>query len=411
MKTYIAKSPVLIAALVALAAIAALGVSAKGQIMLAATLIGAVAGFALYHAAFGFTAAWRRIVRERRGAGLRAQMLLIGLTCLFSFPLIAYGEVIGVSARGYILPMGVASAFGAFVFGAGMQLGGGCASGTLFTVGGGSTRMALVLIFFIIGSVVATAHWEFWTKPAPEGASWAPLSDVVTYRLNGNRGVSLIKELGAPGAMALMAAVLSLIALASAMIERRAHGGLEPRRETVNWLTGPWSLVLGALALAAVGVACFMFLGRPWGVTSAFALWGAKSYVTLGGDVSDWAYWSGWRKGQIDASVFADGTSVMNFAIVAGAMAAAALAGKFAPVWKLSARDILTAVIGGLMMGYGARLAYGCNIGAYLGGLVSGSLHGWWWLIWGFAGSYLGVWMRGRLAMDPPISPALKPAI
>ena len=24
-------------------------------------------------------------------------------------------------------------------------------------------------------------------------------------------------------------------------------------------------------------------------------------------------------------------------------------------------------------MGYGARLAYGCNIGAYLGGIVSGS--------------------------------------
>ena len=95
--------------------------------------------------------------------------------------------------------------------------------------------------------------------------------------------------------------------------------------------------------------------------------------------------------------------------MTSGAMAAAALAGKFAPVWRLSRRDILTAVIGGLMMGYGARLAYGCNIGAYLGGLVSGSLHGWWWLIWGFSGSYLGVWMRGRLAMDPPLR--LKPAI
>ncbi|MEO0359887.1 MAG: YeeE/YedE thiosulfate transporter family protein, partial [Pseudomonadota bacterium] len=100
---------------------------------------------------------------------------------------------------------------------------------------------------------------------------------------------------------------------------------------------------------------------------------------------------------------------VMNFGIVAGAMAAAALAGKWAPVWRLSTRDVATAVIGGLMMGYGARLAYGCNIGAYLGGLVSGSLHGWWWLVWGFAGSYLGVWMRGRLSMDPPL--ALKTAI
>ena len=58
-------------------------------------------------------------------------------------------------------------------------------------------------------------------------------------------------------------------------------------------------------------------------------------------------------------------------------MAAAGLAGRFAPVWRLNRRDVLTAIAGGLMMGYGARLAYGCNIGAYLGGLASGSLHGW----------------------------------
>ena len=32
-----------------------------------------------------------------------------------------------------------------FIFGMGMQLGGGCGSGTLFTVGGGSTRMVITL--------------------------------------------------------------------------------------------------------------------------------------------------------------------------------------------------------------------------------------------------------------------------
>ena len=92
----------------------------------------------------------------------------------------------------------------------------------------------------------------------------------------------------------------------------------------------------------------------------------------------------------------------MNFGIVFGAMAAAALAGRFSPSFRLSGRDLLTAAIGGLAMGYGARLAYGCNIGAYLGGLVSGSLHGWWWLVWGFAGSILGTWARERVGMDPP---------
>lgn len=61
------------------------------------------------------------------------------------------------------------------------------------------------------------------------------------------------------------------------------------------------------------------------------------------------------------------------------------------------------------MMGYGARLAFGCNIGAYLGGMVSGSAHGLWWLVWGFAGSWIGIGLRGRLGMDPPIGHSAPP--
>jgi hypothetical protein len=37
-------------------------------------LVGAFAGVVLYHAAFGFTTAWRVFIADRRGAGIRAQM-------------------------------------------------------------------------------------------------------------------------------------------------------------------------------------------------------------------------------------------------------------------------------------------------------------------------------------------------
>ena len=40
-----------------------------------------------------------------------------------------------------------------------------------------------------------------------------------------------------------------------------------------------------------------------------------------------------------------------------------------------------------------------------LGGIVSGSMHGWWWLVWGFAGSLLGTRLRAVLSMDPPLPP------
>ncbi len=362
------------------------GIDGRGVQFALSALIGGLAGFALYHAAFGFTAAWRRMTRERRGAGLRAQMLLIALTCLITFPLMTYGREIGLPASGNILPMSVASAVGAFVFGIGMQLGGGCASGTLFTTGGGSSRMVIVLIFFIIGSVVATAHYDTWKEwPRVAGST------------------SLIKELGLGTAMLLMAAALGAIWLGSAWVERYTHGDLEAPRKTESLLRGRWSLALGAIALAIVGIATMANSGRPWGVTWGFALWGAHGADALGIDVRSWTYWQGWRGRTLDQGVFGVTTSVMNLGIVFGAMAAASLAGNFAPTLNLSRRDLITAVIGGLLMGYGARMAYGCNIGAYLGGLISGSLHGWWWLIWGFVGSLIGTRLRGVLEMDPPL--------
>ena len=370
------------------------GFGGEGVRYFLGALLGGFAGYGLYHASFGFTGAWRRLSRERRGAGLRAQLVLIGLTCAVTYLLIGYQDVTGWKMYPVIMPMGLMTAIGAFTFGVGMQLGGGCASGTLFVAGGGSTRMVVTLAFFILGSVLATAHIpEFWAKlPQMTG-------------IPNIRGTSLINEFGPLGGLTVLLALLAAIWFGSAAIERRAHGGLEPARATESLLAGKWSLLAGALALALVGIGTFVLFQRPWGVTSGFALWGAKIFDAVGIPVADWGYWQGWRKGQLEASVFANRTSVMNFGIVLGAMAAASMAGRFAPQWRLSARDILTAVIGGLLMGYGARLAYGCNIGAFLGGVVSGSMHGWWWLVWGFAGSLLGTRLRAILEMDPPLPP------
>ena len=337
-----------------------------------ATAIGLIAGFGLYHAAFGFTAAWRRIVTERRGQGLRAQMVLIAVACVFSYPLIAYGAPFadwGLRSGAWVLPFGMTAMVGSFLFGMGMQLGGGCGSGTLFTVGGGSTRMVITLVFFVIGSLIGT-----WNLPA-----WRGLPQL--------GGFSLIKSFGAPGAVVVVLALTGVVWLVSRKIEYAAHGSLEAPRRTGDFLGGPWSHALGVTALVFVSVATILTLGRPWGITSAFGLWGAKVAILLGLDVSSWPYWSGGRATSLSRSVFAHSTSIMNFGIIFGAMAAAALSGRFSPVLRIDWKNIVTAVVGGLAMGYGARLAYGCNIGAYLGGIVSGSMHGFLWAIFAFTGS------------------------
>jgi uncharacterized membrane protein YedE/YeeE len=130
-------------------------------------------------------------------------------------------------------------------------------------------------------------------------------------------------------------------------------------------------------------------------VTSAFALWGSKMLDRAGVDVATWPYWQpAARAAELRASVFTDVTSVMNFGIVLGALAAAGFAGRFAPTWRVPARSLAAAIVGGVMLGYGARIAYGCNIGAYFSGISSSSLHGWLWFAAAFGGNVLGTRLR-----------------
>jgi len=83
-------------------------------------------------------------------------------------------------------------------------------------------------------------------------------------------------------------------------------------------------------------------------------------------------------------------------------MLAAALAGKFAPAKQVPGKLLLVSVIGGLLLGYGARLAFGCNIDGMFAGIASGSLHGWLWMFAGFVGTWAGVWIRIWIGLDKP---------
>ena len=340
-------------------------------------LVGAAAGVILYHAAFGFTSSWRAFIAERRGAGLRAQMLMLAIGCALFVPALASGSLFGQTVRGAISPVGIAVVAGAFIFGAGMQLGGGCASGTLYAAGGGSVRMVVTLAMFVLGSVIGTLHSGWWAKTP----AFKPFS--------------MIDRFGALPALAISMAAIAAVVWLTAVLERRTHGRLLPEKPRGTLLRGPWPLVYGAVGLALVNFAALALSGRPWGITGAFALWGAKILAALGVNVAAWPYWvDAARAPQLKASVFTDVTSVMNFGIMIGAFIAAGLAGRLSRQWRVPARSLAGAVIGGLLMGYGARVGFGCNIGAYFGGVISASLHGWLWLAAGLAGSVLGTRLR-----------------
>ncbi len=351
----------------------------------AALLVVAVAiGLSLYHAIFGFAGAYRRLLVERRGAGVRAQLLMLGLASLAFAPLLAGGEAFGLTLGAALAPLGVSVIVGAFLFGIGMQLGGACASGTLFTVGGGSTRMVVTLAGFVAGATLATAHLPWWL----DQPRVAP--------------VSLYGSLGWGGGMALQIAVIAALVWLTLWLEWRRHGGLEHGPRAAGWRDalvrlgrGGWPLAWGALALAALNVATLLLAGHPWSVTWGFTLWGGKVADGLGFAIRDWTFWQ-WPgpARALDATLAADTVSTMNIGIVLGALLAAGLAGRFAPRKRIPPGALAAAVIGGLLLGYGARLAFGCNIGAFFSGVASGSLHGWLWIIFALLGTALGIALR-----------------
>ena len=352
-------------------------------------LLGGLLGLTLYHAAFGFSSSWRRFVADGRGDGLRAQMLMLAVASLLFLPVLAEGSLFGRPVAGAVAPLGLSVLVGSFLFGVGMQLGGGCASGTLYTVGGGSTRMVATLLFFIVGSLLGSAHLPWWLGTPQLGT------------------VSLVRELGLPAALALQLGLLAAVAGATLAIERRRHGGPAigpPRQIGAGWRRlwqGPWPLVAGALALALLNFATLALAGHPWTVSFGYALWGAKAAAALGVDVAGWTFWT-WPfpKRALEGNLFANSVSVMNFGILAGAFLAASLAGRFRPARRVPWASLLAAALGGLMMGYGARLAFGCNVGAFFSGIASGSLHGWVWFAAALAGTWVGIRLRPAFGLS-----------
>src|SRR6478609_1180608 len=211
--------PFLIAALLGAALLIAL-VGLDGQPASAALIVLAFAlGVAFLKAEFSFTAAWRRFLVSGEAGGLLGALLLIAIAATAIVPVAALVPGFG----GAIAPIGPSLVIGAFVFGIGMQLANGCGSGTLYTAGGGSGRMLIALIGFIVGSVVGSLHLPAFLA------------------LGGVDPVLASDYLGPWGGLAVTLASVALAAAIVIAIARRRGAAIAPRR----------SLLLGAVVIGA----------------------------------------------------------------------------------------------------------------------------------------------------------------
>ena len=340
-------------------------------------LVGLLLGLTLYHASFGFASAYRRMIVMRDMRGVQAQLLLLALSVLLFAPALANGTAFGQDIGGAWAPVGISVAAGAFLFGIGMQLAGGCGSGTLYTAGGGSLRMLLVLVAACAGSFVASLHLQWWQG--------LPSHDAVV----------LGDVLGWPGAVSVQLGIIGVLAMLVRRVARPTTATTPARTGLGVVLTGPWPAVAGAVLLALGNLGTLLIAGQPWSITWGFTLWGAKGAMLLGWVPASSAFWhDGSPNEALAGGVLGDTTSLMDIAIMLGALCAASLAGRFRPQWRMPWRSVAAALLGGVLIGFGARIAYGCNIGAFVSGVASGSLHGWLWIAAALPGTWIGVRLR-----------------
>ena len=335
-----------------------------GQPASAALIVGGFGlGVAFLKCEFSYTAAWRRFLTKGEAGGLIGGLIVIAVAALAVVPVAALYPHYG----GAIAPLGPSLVIGAFTFGIGMQLANGCGSGTLYTAGGGSGRMLIALAFVLIGSVLGSLS-------LPSFLALGGIDPILASDYLGPWG----------GLAATLASIVAAVALFALIAKKRGANYIPSR-----------NYIVGGVLIGLLSIFVFAAGGHPWSVTFGYTVWGAKIASSAGFDFSHAPFWQ-WPGPHhaLTDSVLTDTSSLTDFGMLFGAMAAAAATKPFAANPWPPAKSLIAAAIGGLVIGWGARLGFGCNIGAFVSGVASGSLHGWVWFAAALAGCFIGIRLR-----------------
>ena len=204
-------------------------------------MLGTAIGISLIHSGFGFTGAWRDYILNRKSIGIRAQIILFVLASIIMFPMVAGVFTTHGVFSAALAPIAFSVLFGAFLFGIGMQMGGGCGSGTLSTTGQGQVDMLVTIVFFIVGSYIGTLHLQWWTSFATTGS------------------FSFIKHWGWQSALLIQVLILVLIYKLTSHADLRRNGKIDKltfRRDTCQApiIFGHWPLLWGSLLIALLAI-------------------------------------------------------------------------------------------------------------------------------------------------------------
>lgn len=143
-------------------------------------LFGGCFGFILQKSRFCFTASLRDPCITGSTSITKAVLIAFAITTI-GFAAIKYSAFangLEIPGQSYVQPISLATAVGGVMFGIGMVIAGGCASGTLMRVGEGFGMQILSLAFFILGSLWGAKDMGWWSVHFIAGAPRVFLPDV-----------------------------------------------------------------------------------------------------------------------------------------------------------------------------------------------------------------------------------------
>lgn len=173
-------------------------------------IFGCSFGFILQKSRFCFTASLRDPCITGSTSVTRAVLIAFAITTI-GFTAIKYGAFVNgdpIPGQSYIMPISFATVVGGIMFGTGMVIAGGCASGTLMRIGEGFSMQMISLVFFVIGSLIGANHMGWWTVNFNATAPKVFLPDVF----------------GWAGALFLQLAVIALLYIAADKFEKKKMG-------------------------------------------------------------------------------------------------------------------------------------------------------------------------------------------
>lgn len=161
-----------------------------------------------------------------------------------------------------------------------------------------------------------------------------------------------------------------------------------------DYLVRFWAPVPSVIAAGVLSAYYFGITGTFWAVTGEFTRWGGHLMQLFGYHPENWGYF---KLLNLEGSPLDRIDGLMIIGMFVGCLSAALWANNVKLRTPQHRIRIVQAVAGGIIAGFGARLAMGCNLAAFFTGIPQFSLHAWFFALATAAGS----WFGARFTMLP----------